>query len=274
MAIVYEHLRNDTNEVFYVGIGEDEKRAYCKYNRNLYWNNIVNKHGYTINIIHNNIYWEDACEIEKELIAKYGRIDLGLGNLVNMTDGGDGVFGLVHSEETRQKISEALKGEKNHMFGKTPSEETRQKMSEANKGKTPSEETRQKMSEALKGGKNHMFGKTHSEETRQKMSEAHKGKTHSEETRQKLSEANKGKNLSEETRQKMSEANKGKTLSEETRQKISEAQKGKTLSEETRQKISEARIKFLGQKRIYLGLFKTEEEADKTYQDAKLIYHS
>jgi group I intron endonuclease len=243
MAIVYEHLRNDTNEVFYVGIGENEKRAYSKYNRNPYWHNIVNKHGYTINIIHTDISWKYACEIEKELIAKYGRKNLGLGNLVNCTDGGDGVFGLVHSEETRQKMSEAIKGKKNHMFGKTHSEESRQKMSEA-----------------LKGEKNHMFGKTHSEETRQKMSEANKGKTFSEETRQKMSEANKGKTLSEETRQKLSEANKGKTLSEETRQKMSGAHKGKTLSEETRQKLSEARIKFLGQKRYTSAISKPKKK--------------
>jgi group I intron endonuclease len=257
MAIVYEHLRNDTNEVFYVGIGEYEKRAYCKYNRNPYWHNIVNKHGYTINIIHTDISWKDACEIEKELIAKYGRKNLGLGNLVNCTDGGDGILGLVHSEETRQKMSEARKGEKNHMFGKTHSEETRQKLSEAGRGE-----------------KHRMFGKTHSEETRNKISEAQKGKTHSKESRQKMSEARKGekhylfgKTHSKESRQKISEAQKGeknhmfgKTHSEETRNKISEAQKGKTHSEETKQKISEARIKFLGQKRYTSALAKPKKK--------------
>ena len=52
MAIVYEHLRNDTNEVFYVGMGRFEKRAYSKEHRNKFWNHIVSKHVYTINIIH------------------------------------------------------------------------------------------------------------------------------------------------------------------------------------------------------------------------------
>lgn len=48
---------------------------------------------------------------------------------------------LNSSEETRQKISEALKGEKSYMYGK-PSHW---------KGKHPSEETRKKMSDAKKG---------------------------------------------------------------------------------------------------------------------------
>ena len=129
MAIVYEHLRNDTNEVFYVGIGEEEKRAFSKKNRNKYWKNIINKVGYSVNIIHKDIDWEDACKIEKLLIEKYGRKDLGKGNLVNMTDGGEGVFGLIMSEETRRKMSEAQKGNKSINFGKTLSEETRRKMS-------------------------------------------------------------------------------------------------------------------------------------------------
>ena len=110
------------------------------------------------------------------------------------------------------------RGENNGMFGKIHSEETKQKMSEAHKGKTLSEETKQKMSAVNKG-------KTHSEEARQKISEARKGKTHSEETRRKISESTKGKILSEETRRKLSESNKGKTHSEETRRKLSAARK-------------------------------------------------
>jgi len=151
MAVVYEHIRNDNNEVFYVGIGEEEGRAYVKYGRNPHWKNIVNKVGYTVNIIHKDIDWGEAKKIEILLIEKYGRKNLGLGNLVNMTDGGEGVFGLIMSEETRQKIGEAKKGN-TIMLGKIHSEETIQKMREAKKGNT------------------NKLGKTHSEETRQKMS--------------------------------------------------------------------------------------------------------
>ena len=75
------------------------------------------------------------------------------------------IKGKHHSAETRKKISEALKGEKNPRFGKPA----------CNNGKHHSAETRKKISEALKGEKCYIFGKHHSAETRTKMSESHKG---------------------------------------------------------------------------------------------------
>jgi len=44
MAVVYQHRRNDTNIVFYVGVGVDVKRAYEKTNRNKHWKNIANNY--------------------------------------------------------------------------------------------------------------------------------------------------------------------------------------------------------------------------------------
>lgn len=56
---------------------------------------------------------------------------------------------LNSSEETRKKMSDAQKGDKNPMFGKHLSAETRKKIAEANKHR--SEETIKKLSEARKG---------------------------------------------------------------------------------------------------------------------------
>lgn len=97
MAIVYIHRRIDINDefknVFYVGIGKSKKRANETYHRrNCFWKNIVNKcGGFKVEITHTNLIWEEACSIERYLISFYGRKDLGLGNLCNLTDGGDGV---------------------------------------------------------------------------------------------------------------------------------------------------------------------------------------
>ena len=62
-----------------------------------------------------------------------------------------------------------------HKKGKKYSEETRKKMSEALKGKLKSVEHKRKISESLKGNTN-MKGKHHSDETRKKMSESRKGR--------------------------------------------------------------------------------------------------
>ena len=112
MAIVYIHKKKESGEVFYVGIGDCEKRAYSKDSRNRWWRFTVKKYDYIVEITHKDIIWEEACVIEKYLIAFYGRKNLGLGTLVNLTDGGDGSFGHVPSQETKQKTSNSLKGYK------------------------------------------------------------------------------------------------------------------------------------------------------------------
>ena len=113
-AYVYTHTRLDNNEVFYVGIGTQDnyKRASRSHNRTNYWNNIVKKCGWKVDIVFDNLSWGDACKKEVELIKRYGRVDLGTGTLVNLTDGGDGSLGLKHSEKTRLKMSKTRKGRK------------------------------------------------------------------------------------------------------------------------------------------------------------------
>ena len=102
-------------------------------------------------------------------------------------------MGYRHSEETKQKISKAIKGRKfseEHRrkisenlkrtwrlgirkSGWKLSEKTKRKMSKVHKGKKPSEETKRKLS---KNNARAMLGKKHSIETRKKMSKSGKGK--------------------------------------------------------------------------------------------------
>ena len=110
MAVVYKHIRKDTGEPFYIGIGKTIARSKSTKNRNEYWKNIVNKYGYEIEILHNGITWQEACELESYYIKLYGRKDLGNGILVNMTDGGEGLKNI--SILTRKKMSNSQKGKK------------------------------------------------------------------------------------------------------------------------------------------------------------------
>lgn len=108
MAYLYRHIRLDTNQPFYIGIGSDSDGKYIRANnkkrRSFAWKDIVYKNiQYEIDIILDNLSWEEACFKEKEFISLYGRKDLNLGPLVNFTDGGEGQFGRKDSEVTKMK---------------------------------------------------------------------------------------------------------------------------------------------------------------------------
>ena len=87
---VYEHIRLDTMKPFYVGKGCGY-RAYAKRGRNVYWRRVVDKHGYIVKKIAENLDEDLAFLTEVERIDQLRRIGI---ELVNMTDGGEGVSGL------------------------------------------------------------------------------------------------------------------------------------------------------------------------------------
>lgn len=178
MAVVYTHTREDTNEVFYVGVGKKEHRAYSKHNRNDHWRNVVSKvGGFLVNITHRDICYDEALCIEKYLICFYGRADFNAGPLVNKTDGGDGV----------ENPSVRLSGPLHPNYGKKASDEVRAKLKAAAKLRPPvKKETLLKRSAIFSGSRNPMYGRTgvlsplygvkKTEEQRRKLSEAKKGK--------------------------------------------------------------------------------------------------
>ena len=227
----------------------------------------INKYGWE-NIKHeilfNDLTKEEAEQKEVELIVKYQSNNREFG--YNIENGGNS-FGSV-SEETKRKISKALKGRlagENHPnWGKHLSEEHRKNISEGNKGKKLSEfqiqrlreantgrkmskESRKKISDSMKGENHPNWGKHLSEETRKKIGDAHRGeKSHmygkhlSEETKRKLSVALSGENNplygkqhSEESKKKMSESHKGKKLSEEHKRNAADGHKKPVVCIET-----------------------------------------
>lgn len=172
--ILYQHLKPN-GEIFYIGIGKCKKRAYNKFNRNNHWKNIVNKYGYSVEILYNNLTIKEAKELEIYLIKYYGRKDLKTGNLVNMTNGGEGTYGRIISKKSNIKRSKSMKG---RVFSK----EHRLKMSLVRKGTFLSEETKLKMKKSRKNI---------SEETKLKMSLSQKNRIYTEKDKKFLSDQTK-----------------------------------------------------------------------------------
>lgn len=111
---VYAHIREDINKPFYIGIGSSVryKRAFDIKKRNNIWDKIFNKTQCKSNILYTNLTWKEACEIEVNLISHFGRLDKNTGILANLTDGGEGAFGVIFSSSRCNKISKALTGVK------------------------------------------------------------------------------------------------------------------------------------------------------------------
>lgn len=165
MAIVYSHTRLDTEELFYIGIGKTERRAYSKHARNKYWKHIVSKTEYQVKILYIDLTWKEACKKEIELINQYKRkIDGGI--LVNLTLGGDGNTS-TRTEETKRKMSASWKDRTSGRKGKKYEDWYLEE-----EIKTKKEELRGRMA----GTNNPMYGKERSEEVKDKIRNKLKGK--------------------------------------------------------------------------------------------------
>ena len=129
---VYEHIRNDTGAIFYVGKGSN-RRAFLCGKRNQYWRNIVAKSGgFSVRMFIKNLDEELAFLVETERIDQLKRLGA---NLCNMTNGGEGSTGAKRSQETKNKLSEIRKNLPNAMLGKKHTTESRKKQSDMKQGK-------------------------------------------------------------------------------------------------------------------------------------------
>jgi len=89
------------------------------------------------------------------------------------------MYGKKWLEDKRIQMKELMTGENNHNYGKSLSEETKQKLSNALKNREISKETRKKISETMTGIKK-------TDEMCKKLSESKKGTKLSEQTKQKI----------------------------------------------------------------------------------------
>lgn len=133
---VYLHLKGDTGEPFYVGKGKG-KRIYSGQNRNQWWHHIVSKHGISYDFLGYFKEEQDALAFEVEMISQYRSEGH---TLCNLTDGGEGCVGMVHTEAYKEM-----------MRSRKPSDDTRKAISEANRRRVQSPEEKAKRAASLVG---------------------------------------------------------------------------------------------------------------------------
>lgn len=128
----------------------------------------IKKYGaenFSVICLESNIPDELAAEKEMYYIELYHTYyEFGIG--YNLTIGGGGVVGYKHSEETKARIGNSLKG---HVFPPERNEKVRQAMI----GREYTPEWRARLSQArmgrFKGEENPFFGKHHTDETKAKI---------------------------------------------------------------------------------------------------------
>lgn len=185
-GIIYGYTNLESGRMYIGQTLYPERRwnahRYGKYNNGWHKDYQNNPQKYEYSVIEYDVPEDKLDEREIFWISFFDSYHNGY----NLTPGGSLSSGFKdkhHSDETKQKISEAMKGEhhvdvhgeKNPMYGKKHSLETRKKMSEHH-ADVSGEKNPFYNNHSLAGEKNPMYGKTHSLETRKKMSDAIKGR--------------------------------------------------------------------------------------------------
>lgn len=174
---VYEWYYKNTNEVFYVGKGKNN-RYMSRNRRNSYFLNVLKKEKNNVDVrfVKKELTEEEAFKLERQLIAEYksqGQCK------TNFHEGGcGGHTGNYQSLERSRKLSNAAKlrvGKLNPMYGKTHTNEVKEYLREINQGRKLTEEHRQKLIKAN-------TSRRKSEEERREISVRMKGRKMSDKT--------------------------------------------------------------------------------------------
>ncbi len=151
---VYIHINKINGKVYIGQTCQDPKYRWGSggkgYKRNKHFWSAIKMYGwynFEHKILLQGLTKEDAIYKERKLIALYDSTNPNKG--YNASTGGEcGLVGVVVSDETKKKISDALKG------------------------RYVSEDTRKKMSESMRGKNNHNYNKRLSDDHKNKLIEA------------------------------------------------------------------------------------------------------
>lgn len=127
---------NKINNKSYIGSAKDLRKRFYSYfsakhleRSSMYINRALLKNGYSNFSLEILIYCEPA-----ELLKKENEFFKLLKPYYNILPTAGSPLGTIRSEETKQKISESIKGSKHPNYGKKISLDTKQRISEARKG--------------------------------------------------------------------------------------------------------------------------------------------
>lgn len=166
MNFLYK-ISNTINDKVYIGYTCNIKRRWSEHRSKINWRLYPNsylyrsmiKHGvnnFSIEVIDKFDTVEEAKLAEIHYIAVFKKYCPE--NLLNLTEGGDGATGYKHSDESRAKISKALKGTKSikrsiAAKGRIISDYQKKQISIANTGKKHTQEHINKRVLKIKGKK-------------------------------------------------------------------------------------------------------------------------
>lgn len=132
---IYAWYYINTNEIFYIGKGSNNRYIDTKRSRNKYFKNIIQKEGNNVNVkkLYENLNEEESYRLERELIHEY----LEKGECkANFHEGGCGGNHGNYGENMRRKLSEFAStrtGSKNPMWKHKYTTEQLEKMSVSQK---------------------------------------------------------------------------------------------------------------------------------------------
>lgn len=168
-------------EPFYIGKGTSDRIITSKCDKRTFKSNkiksIKNSGGQVLSKkLHENISFEESNILERQIIKIIGRRDLNLGPLTNLTDGGEGRLNGRNSPESIEKNRQSRIMTNNKLremgYDFKASEETKMKLREINKGeknpmwgKSHTDEIKEAHSQRVSGFNHPMFGKKHDQST-------------------------------------------------------------------------------------------------------------
>lgn len=162
-------------EPFYIGKGLKERLYDHLYSKGKFISRVINKIREVglepiIKKVLDNLTEEKALSIENNLILTIGRRDKHTGPLVNLTDGGEGMSGIIFSDESRMRMGSSNRGKK------IPQERI-EKLRLALFGRKHTEEHKNAISKSLIGNQNTPKGYICKREDIEKRASSNRGKS-------------------------------------------------------------------------------------------------